>query len=131
MFMTRSEHQEGDFMPVTDPNCLFCKISHKLLPADVVWENDDLIVFRDIHPKAPVHVLIVPKKHIVSLAQVEESDGDLLAKLLLGVRETAPKLKIDTDGYRTIINTRSHGGQEVDHLHIHLLGGEPLGPMRN
>ena len=109
--------------------CLFCKISRKELSADVVWEDDDLIVFRDIHPKAPVHALIVPKKHIVSLAEAGESDQELLGSLLLAVAESARKLNIDQEGYRTIINTRHHGGQEVDHLHIHLLGGEPLGAM--
>ena len=110
--------------------CLFCRISNKSLPADVVWENEDLIVFKDIHPKAPVHVLIVPKKHIVSLAEAEAGNSELLGALMLAVAESARTLGIEEKGYRTIINTRHHGGQEVDHLHIHLLGGEPLGPMR-
>lgn len=94
-----------------------------------MWEDDDLIVFKDIHPKAPVHLLIVPKKHIASLAETSEEDSELLGKLLLAVGESARKVNIDTDGYRTIINTRHHGGQEVDHLHIHLLGGKPFGSI--
>ncbi len=110
--------------------CLFCRISTKSLPADVVWEDDDVIAFKDIHPKAPVHVLVIPKKHITSLADVREEDQELLGKLLLTVKEVAEELGIEEDGYRTVINTRHHGGQDVDHIHVHLLGGEPLGPMR-
>ena len=116
---------------MTDPNCLFCKMWRKELSADIVLEDDNVIVFRDIHPKAPVHVLVVPKEHIASLAEASQSVETLLGKLLLAVGESARRLGIEEDGYRTIINTRHHGGQEVDHLHIHLLGGEPLGPMRN
>lgn len=111
-------------------DCLFCRISTKSLPAEVVWEREDFIVFRDIHPKAPIHVLIVPKKHIASLAEAGETDRDLLGEALLAVKLTAEKLGVDETGYRTIINTRAHSGQEVDHLHLHLLAGEPLGPMR-
>lgn len=115
-------------MPEENP-CLFCRISNKSLTADILWENDSLIVFRDIHPKAKVHVLIVPKKHIVSLAEAGQEDSELLGQLLLAVQKSAKEVGIDDQGYRTIINTRAHGGQEVDHLHIHLLGGELLGPM--
>ncbi len=113
-----------------EDTCLFCRISKRLLPADIVEETDNAIVVKDIHPKAPVHVLIIPKKHIVSLAEATEDDIFLLGELLRLAATTAKKLDIDEKGYRTIINTRHHGGQEVDHLHIHVLGGEPLGPMR-
>ncbi len=117
---------------MSTPNpCLFCRISEKSLPADVVWEDDDIVVFKDIHPKAPIHLLIIPKKHIKSLADADDNDEAILGKLLLTVKNMAAKLGIEASGYRTIINTRSHGGQEIDHLHIHLLGGEPLGPMRS
>jgi len=113
------------------PDCLFCRIAAHELSSDVIWEDDDIIVFRDIHPNAPVHVLIVPKEHIISLAEATEKDTKLLGKLLLAVKTTAEKLGVDQDGYRTIINTRGHGGQVVRHLHIHLLGGEQIGPIRS
>lgn len=96
----------------------------------MVWEDDQAIAFRDIHPKAPVHVLVIPKKHIASLAEAQGEDQALLGHVLLSVKQVAQQLGVDNDGYRVIINTRAHGGQEVDHLHVHILGGEPLGPMR-
>lgn len=113
-----------------NPQCLFCRISRGDLPATVRHETDDLIVINDIHPKAPVHLLIIPKQHIPSLADASDADEALLGRLLLTARDMARDLKIDPQGYRVVINTRHHGGQEVDHLHVHLLGGEPLGPMR-
>lgn len=112
-----------------EQDCLFCKISQGSLSADVVLETDEIISFRDIHPKAKVHTLIVPKKHIESLAHAEAEDAQLMGKLMLAVGDVTRALDIDESGYRTIINTRHNGGQEVNHLHIHVLGGEPLGPM--
>lgn len=111
--------------------CLFCRISSRQLEAEIVAEGDDWLAFNDIHPKAPVHILVIPKKHIASLAEAELEDSQVLGELLLAVADIAKDQEIDDDGYRTVINTRSHGGQEVDHLHVHLLGGEPLGPMRS
>lgn len=110
--------------------CLFCQIGSGELAADVVWEGDDALAFRDIRPKAPVHVLIVPKKHIPSLAEIEKEDSAIIGNLFLAVKEVATQLGVLESGWRTIINTRSHGGQEIDHLHIHILAGEPIGPMR-
>jgi len=114
----------------TVSNCLFCRISQRELSADVVWEDDQAIAFKDIHPKAPIHILVIPKKHIPSLAESNQEDSALLGHMLLSVKQVAEQQGISTDGYRVVINTRSHGGQEVDHLHLHILGGEPLGPMR-
>lgn len=111
-------------------DCLFCKISQKSLSADILFEDDDILAFRDIHPKAPVHYLVIPKKHIRSLAEAENEDTELLGKLLQGIQKAAQMTDVAEQGYRTIINTRHYGGQEVDHLHVHLLGGEALGPMR-
>lgn len=110
--------------------CLFCRISEKSLPAEIVYEGDDVIAFKDIHPKAPTHILIVPRKHIMSLADAVGDDAEVLGQLLLTAAKLAEELNIANAGYRVIINTREHGGQEVAHLHVHLLGGEPLGPMR-
>ncbi len=110
--------------------CLFCQIGAKSLVADIVFENDHIVAFKDIHPKAPVHLLFIPKKHITSLAEATPEDQALLGELLLTLTQVAREQGIEKNGYRVIINTRHHGGQEVDHLHVHLLGGEPLGPMR-
>ena len=109
-------------------DCLFCQIAHD--PEKLVWESETVAVFKDIHPQAPVHVLLMPKKHITSLADTEEDDRDTLGDLLLAVKKVAKSLQIDESGYRVIINTRDHGGQMVDHLHLHLLGGEVIGPLR-
>lgn len=132
MSTTRSARQNGDRINSLTPNhsnCLFCRIASHALPADIVWENDDLIVFHDIHPKAPTHVLIVPKTHVTSLADATASDAPLLGRLVWTAGEIARKLGVEKDGYRVIINTRRHAGQAVDHLHLHLLAGRPLGPM--
>lgn len=111
-------------------DCLFCRIAAGKVPSDVAFEDDILVAFRDIHPKAPVHLLIVPKKHIVSLADMTASDEPLIGKLLYRAKLLAEEQGIAKDGYKIVINTRDHGGQFVDHLHIHLLGGEKLnGPV--
>lgn len=117
-------------MSAEQSQCLFCRISAKQLPADILFEDDHIVAFHDLHPKAKVHVLVIPKKHIHSLADAADEDTDLLGRLLQGIKRAGEETGIAQDGYRTIINTRSHGGQEIDHLHIHILGGEPLGPMR-
>lgn len=111
--------------------CLFCSISAKQLPANILFEDENLVAFHDIHPKAKVHVLVIPRKHITSLAEAGEHDTEILGQILQGIQRAAEETGIAISGYRTIINTRNHGGQEVDHLHVHLLGGEPLGPMRS
>lgn len=104
-------------------NCIFCKIVRDEIPTKKIYEDDDVIAFNDINPAAPVHILLIPKLHIASLSETEESNRDLLGKMLLLI----PKLARDqdcTDGYRTIINTGRVGGQEVFHLHIHIIGGK-------
>ncbi len=104
-------------------NCIFCKIVRDEIPTIKIYEDDDIIAFNDINPAAPVHILLIPKLHIASLSETEESHLNLLGKMLLLV----PKLANDhgcTDGYRTIINTGRVGGQEVLHLHIHIIGGK-------
>ena len=106
--------------------CIFCKIINRQLPATLVYEDEEAVAFADIHPKAPVHLLIVPKQHITSLADVSESDGGLLGRLLLIIHRLAAEQGIAASGYKTVINTGADGGQVVDHLHIHLLGGARL-----
>ncbi len=109
-------------------NCIFCKIVRGEIPSKKVYEDDDLYAFHDIHPAAPVHFMIIPKQHIASLLDAEGSHEALLGKMLLA----APKLAKEQglpNGFRTVINTGKGGGQEVFHLHIHIIGGGPLPPL--
>jgi histidine triad (HIT) family protein len=106
---------------------VFSKIIRKEIPAKVVYEDDLALAFHDISPKAPVHVLVIPKKPIVSLEDVAEEDQALVGHLFLVLQKVARQLDIADDGYRVVINCREHGGQEVPHLHLHLLGGRKLG----
>ncbi|RMG88469.1 MAG: histidine triad nucleotide-binding protein [Candidatus Dadabacteria bacterium] len=110
-------------------DCIFCKIVAGEIPADKVWEDEHALAFRDIRPIAPVHVLIVPKTHRESFAEVTDADTPFLASLARAIREIAEKEGVADSGYRIIANTGPDGGQEVFHLHVHLLGGRPLGPM--
>ena len=106
----------------TDPNCLFCKIAAGQIPAKKVYEDDDMVAFHDIHPWAPVHVLIVPKKHIAGMVDVTLEDAPLLGRMMA----VSPRLMRDlgvTNGYRHVINTGADGRQEVMHLHLHVMGG--------
>ncbi|MEM7015996.1 MAG: histidine triad nucleotide-binding protein [Pseudomonadota bacterium] len=104
-----------------DENCIFCKIESGDMPADMVFEDDKVIVFKDISPKAPVHLLIVPREHIESLDEMDASHGDLLAHMMLLLPKLAKEQGLEK-GFRTVINTGRGGGQIVFHLHIHLLG---------
>ena len=106
----------------SDPNCIFCKIIAGQIPSGKVHEDDDLLAFHDIHPWAPVHVLIVPKVHLVSLDQVEPAHAAWLGKMLLLAPRLMKQLGV-TNGFRTVINTGADGGQEVFHLHMHVYGG--------
>ena len=105
---------------------LFEKIVAREIPAKIISEDDDLIVFHDINPQAPVHVLLVPKKVIPRLSEATAEDRAILGKLLLKAQETAEALGISRTGFRIVINSGSHGGETVPHLHVHLLGGRPL-----
>lgn len=109
----------------TDHACLFCKIINAEIPAKRLAETEDALAFPDIHPQAPTHVLIIPKRHIASHAHALPEDAALLGKLLALAGDVAKELKLDA-GYRLVINTGADGGQTVEHLHIHLLGGRPM-----
>lgn len=106
-------------------DCIFCKIVAGDIPSSKVYEDDSLYVFKDINPKAAVHLLVIPKLHIARLDHADSSHADLLSSMLLKLPELAQAQGL-TNGFRTIINTGPGGGQEVDHLHIHLLGGKGL-----
>jgi histidine triad (HIT) family protein len=108
---------------------LFERIIRGELPATIVYRDDRVTAFRDIHPRAPTHVLIVPNKPIPTANDVTSADEALLGHMFVGAAEIAASEGIAKDGYRLIVNCNEHGGQEVYHLHIHLLGGKPMGPM--
>lgn len=109
-------------------NCLFCKIARGEIPCRKVYEDDEILAFHDINPAAPVHFLMIPKAHIVSLQEVDETHGALLGKMLTLAPRLAKEQGLD-NGFRTIMNSGVGGGQEVFHLHIHILGGGKLPPM--
>ena len=109
-------------------DCIFCKIIQREIPGRLVYEDKKVLCFKDINPKAPVHVLIVPKKHIESLIAIEDQDKDLLGYMLLKIRDIATKLGIDDSGYKIIANNGKGSGQLVFHLHFHLLGGWKMSP---
>ena len=116
-------------MDTTDPNCIFCKIVRGEIPGKKVFEDADVLAFHDIRPLAPVHFMIVPKKHIATLYDATMDDAAVLGKMLALAGKLA-KEQGAGDGFRTIINTGRVGNQEVQHVHIHVIGGpEPLGPM--
>jgi histidine triad (HIT) family protein len=113
-------------MPADQPDCLFCKIARGEIPSRKVYEDEEIVAFHDIHPSAPVHFLMVPKAHIPSLAQVDGSHAALLGRMLA----LAPRLALQEGcrsypegGHRVVVNTGREGGQEVHHLHMHVMGG--------
>lgn len=108
-------------------DCIFCKIGSKEIQAMLVHDEDDLAAFRDINPQAPVHVLIIPKKHIASMNDLEPGDMGLFAKMVAAAKRIAKQEKISASGYRLVLNTGAHGGQSVGHIHLHMLGGRQLG----
>ncbi|OGQ29483.1 MAG: hypothetical protein A3I75_02415 [Deltaproteobacteria bacterium RIFCSPLOWO2_02_FULL_50_16] len=110
-----------------DPHCLFCQIIEKKLEASILYEDEAVCVILDKFPQAPVHALIMPKKHFVSLREMERHQP-LLGHLMHTVILMAKKLNISENGFRTVMNTGTEGGQAIDHLHIHLLGGLQMGP---
>lgn len=107
-------------------DCLFCKIIKKEIPASTVYEDERIIAFKDINPQAPVHVLLIPKEHYASLNDIPEEKKDMLSHLLLKAREIARENKIAEKGYRIVLNTARESGQEVFHIHLHLLGGRQM-----
>ena len=112
-----------------DPNCIFCKIVAGQIPSRKVFEDDDMLAFHDIHPQAPVHFMIVPKRHIDSLAEARPEDAPVLGRMLTVAARLARE-QGSPEGFRTVINTGRIGRQDVYHLHIHIIGGPtPLGRM--
>lgn len=113
-------------MSISTQDCIFCKIIRKEAESTILFEDDDLIVFKDINPKAPVHVLVVPKKHIDSLSTVQAEDTELLGKVLNRAAQVAKENGIDQSGYKVVTNVGEDGGQIVQHLHFHVVGGQAV-----
>lgn len=109
-----------------ESGCLFCRIVNRKIPADIVTEEDGLLVFRDINPQAPVHLLIIPTQHIPRLSDITEVNAHMLSKALLLANRLAHQNNLSENGYRIVINNGREAGQSVFHLHLHLLGGRPM-----
>ncbi len=110
-------------------DCIFCKIAAGEIPATVAYEDDEIMAFEDINPKAPVHLLIIPKQHLDTLNDAGADHGQLLGRMTLMAAELAGEKGVAKGGYRVLMNCNPDGGQEVFHLHMHLIGGRRLGPM--
>ncbi|MDZ4677354.1 MAG: histidine triad nucleotide-binding protein [Oligoflexia bacterium] len=108
-------------------NCLFCKIVKGLIPSQKVYEDEKILAFKDISAQAPIHYLFIPKKHYQSLADVPLSEMSIMTELFTAMRKVADQEGVSVGGFRNVINTRKQGGQTVDHLHVHLLGGRLMG----
>ena len=108
-------------------DCIFCKIINKEIPANVVYEDNEIIAFKDINPVAPIHILVVPKKHIKEITDLTEEDENVIGRIYTVINKIAKDNNIDEKGFRVIINCGEDGGQVVKHIHFHLLGGKKLG----
>src|SRR3990167_9656003 len=108
-------------------DCIFCKIASGEISCKKVYEDKDIFAFDDINPKGPVHILFIPKKHYATLNDVPESELGVVSKIHAQIQKLAKENKIDTSGYRALVNVNSNGGQEVYHVHWHLIGGKKLG----
>lgn len=108
---------------------IFTKIINKEIPANIVYEDEEIIAFKDIAPVAPVHILVVPKKEIATINDIKEEDALLIGKVYLVIQNLAKDFNLNKDGYRVVSNCNEYGGQTVFHIHFHLIGGEKLGTM--
>lgn len=110
---------------------LFTKIIQREIPASIVYENDKVLAFKDINPQAPIHILVVPKKEIPTVNDIKAEDKELIGEMYMAIGEITKELGVQEEGYRVITNCNEYGGQEVFHLHFHILAGEKIGPMRS
>ena len=104
-------------------DCIFCRISNGKVPKNFLYEDENIVVFRDINPCAPVHLLIVPKRHIRSINDITESDKEIISEMFIIGKDMAKKALVDRSGYKLLFNVEKGGGQEIFHLHLHLIGG--------
>ena len=108
-------------------DCVFCKIIEGKIPSEKVYEDENLLAFKDINPVAPIHILVIPKKHIEKLIDVKEEDSYLIAEIFKAINKIVKQLNIEEDGFRVIANCGRDGGQEVMHIHFHIIAGKKLG----
>lgn len=109
-------------------DCIFCKIIKGEIPSEKVYEDDEVLAFKDIQPAAPIHILVIPKKHITNLMEISNEDSELMGKIVVVMQKIAKQLGVDEKGFRIISNCGPDSGQEVMHLHFHLLAGRTMGP---
>lgn len=112
---------------MSQTNCLFCRIARGEIPADIVRSDPEVVAFRDLHPQAPTHILIIPREHIASVSDLSDLNADLMGKLFLVARDLAREEGISEAGYRMVVNSGPAAGQTVFHVHLHLLGGRGMG----
>lgn len=108
-------------------DCIFCKIINKEIPSEIVYEDEEILAFKDINPVAPVHIIFIPKKHVCCVNMLENEDVEVIGKIFIKIKEVAKKLDIADSGYRIINNCGENAGQTVKHIHFHLIGGKDLG----
>ena len=104
-------------------DCIFCKILNKEIPTKFIYEDKNIVAFNDLNPQAPIHILIIPKQHISTINEIDENNCDISGKMILSAKKIALQLGINEEGYRLVFNCNENGGQEVFHIHLHLLGG--------
>lgn len=107
-------------------DCLFCKMACKDIEPDIVYEDDNILAFKDINPQAPVHILIIPRRHISTINDLLAEDGEIISNMVLIAKKIAADCQIDESGYRLVFNCNANGGQSVFHIHLHLLGGRAM-----
>ena len=107
-------------------DCLFCKIVKKEIPSTLVYEDDDMLAFNDIRPKAPTHILLIPKMHVEKLSDLRPANAELISRMILKISQIAEAAGIKENGFRVVVNNGKNSGQEVYHLHFHILGGKPM-----
>jgi len=107
-------------------NCIFCKIAQGEIPSEFLYEDDEVVAFNDLQPQAPTHILVIPKRHITTLNDLEAADASLVGKMVMVAAELAKKAGFAEEGYRTLLNCNAAGGQSVFHIHLHLLGGRQM-----
>ena len=111
---------------MTDQDCIFCKIAKKEIPAEIIYEDDLILAFKDINPQAPTHILIIPKEHFPSLNEIPEENKEILSHILINIKRIAQQTGASEDGYRVVLNSGKNAGQEVLHIHFHLLSGRRM-----
>ncbi len=121
-----ADDRAGPTAGTSDPDCLFCRIAAGTIPADRLHDDDLVVAFRDIAPRAPTHILLIPRRHIASAADLTDADAPMLGRLFAVAAELARNAGIGEGGYRLVSNVGRWGGQTVDHFHVHLMGGRPF-----